>query len=65
MAKIEPLEPIYNKGGTIYYAGWVNDEYVHFLSLDKLSRSDVKSKLLKKYNKEHNKEEEECQYGKN
>ena len=62
MAKIQVSSEIYNNGGTIYYAGWVNDEYVHFLSLDKLSRSDVKSKLLKKYNKEHNLEEE-CQYG--
>ena len=62
MAKIEVSSEIYNKGGTIYYAGWVNDTYVHFLSLDKLSKSEIKNKLLKKYNKEHNLDEE-CQYG--
>lgn len=63
MAKIQVSSEIYNKGGTIYYAGWVNDEYVHFLSYDKLSKGEIKSKLLKKYNKEHNLEEENC-YGK-
>ena len=52
---------IYNKGGTIYYAGWVNDTYIHFLSLDKLSKGQVKSKLLDKYNKTY--KEEELSYG--
>lgn len=63
MAKIQVSSEIYNKGGTIYYAGWVNNEYVHFLSYNKLSKSEIKSKLLDKYNKEHNLEEE-CVYGK-
>ena len=63
MAKIEVTSEIYNKGGTIYYAGFVNGEYVHFLSLDKLPKGRVKSKLLDKYNKMNNLEEE-CVYGK-
>ena len=63
MAKIQISSEIYNNGGTIYYAGWVNDEYVHFLSYDKLSKNEIKSKLLDKYNKEHNLEEENS-YGK-
>ena len=63
MAKIQVSSEIYNMGGTIYYAGWVNDTYIHFLSLDKLSKSDIKSKLLDKYNKTNNLEEE-FSYGK-
>lgn len=64
MAKIDVLEPIHNGCGTIYYAGFVNGEYVKFLGYDKLSKSEIKSKLLDRYNKEHNLEEE-CQYGRN
>lgn len=64
MAKIQVSSEIYNKGGTIYYAGWVNDTYVHFLSYDKLSKGQIKSKLLDRYNKINNLEED-CQYGKN
>lgn len=62
MAKIDILEPIHNGCGTIYYAGFVNGEYVKFLADYKLSRSEIKRKLLDRYNKINNLEEE-CQYG--
>lgn len=48
-AKIEILEPIYSPAGTIYYAGFVNGVYHHFLSLDKMSKREIKSCLLKLY----------------
>ena len=54
MAKITILNPIYNISGTIYYAGYVNGEYCHFLSLDKLSKREIKCKLLEKYSSLHN-----------
>lgn len=54
MAKISILNPIYNMGGTIYYCGFVNGEYTHFLSLDKLSKREIKCKLLEKYSSLHN-----------
>lgn len=52
MAKIELLEPISNAGGTIYYAGFVNGLYTHFLGYDKLTKKEIKDKLLDKYNKD-------------
>lgn len=51
--KIKLIEPQFNASGTIYYAGFVNGVWTHFLSLDKLSRQDVKTKLLEKFKKEH------------
>lgn len=51
MAKITIVDEICNAGGTIYYAGFVNGVYTHFLSYDKLKKSEIKSKLLDKYNK--------------
>jgi hypothetical protein len=51
MAKIELLEPVYNNCDTIYYAGFVNGVYTHFLGYDKLSKKEQKSKLLDTYKK--------------
>lgn len=62
MAKVEVTSEIYNTGGTIYYAGFVNGEYVHILTDYKLSNSQAKRKLLDRYNKIYNKEEENA-YG--
>ena len=49
MAKIELLEPINNQCGTIYYAGFVNGSYIGFLGYDILTKKEIKSKLLKRY----------------
>lgn len=54
MAKIDILDPICNPSGVIYYAGFINGEYTHFLSYDKLNKKQIKSKLLDKYNSLHN-----------
>ena len=51
-AKITILEPIYNCSGTIYYAGFVNDIYTHFLGYNKLNKKELKIQLLKKYIKD-------------
>lgn len=51
MAKIELLEPIHNHSGIIYYAGFVNGVYTHFLGYDKLTKKEQKSKLLDTYKK--------------
>lgn len=51
--KIDLIEPQYNACGTIYYAGFVNGLWTHFLSLDKLSKREIKQQLLEKFKKEH------------
>ena len=58
MAKVELLEPINNQCGTIYYAGFVNGSYTHFLGYDKLKTKEIKEKLLAIYRKNHFSEEE-------
>lgn len=52
MVKIEVLEPINNGNGIIYYAGFVNGLYTHFLGYDELTKKEIKQKLLDKYNKD-------------
>lgn len=63
MAKIIALEPIGNINGIFYCAGFVNDKYLHFLADYKPQKAQIKSKLLTKYNKIYNLEEENV-YGK-
>ena len=54
MTKIEVLEPICNASGVIYYAGFVNSEYAHFLGYDKLSKREIKENLLSAYERLYN-----------
>ena len=48
-AKISVLEPICNGVGIFYYAGFVNDTYVHFLGCNKLIKRQIKENLLKTF----------------
>lgn len=50
MSKINILEPIHNGSGVIYYQGFVNGSYIHFLGYNKLTKREIKVKLLDKYN---------------
>ena len=54
MTKIDILDPICNPNGVIYYSGFVYGEYTHFLGYDKLTKKEIKTKLLDKYNNLHN-----------
>lgn len=49
MVKIELLEPTSNLNGIIYYCGFVNGVYIHFLGYDKLKKKEIKENLLKTY----------------
>ena len=54
MVKIKLLEPTFNSNGTIYYCGFINGVYTHFLGYDKLKKKEIKELLLKTYkNKGH------------
>lgn len=50
--KIDVMEPECNECGTIYFAGFVNDEYVHFLGYERLTLREIKNKLVQIYNEE-------------
>lgn len=59
MKRITYIKGTINDCGTITYSGWVVDtkdyteSYTHFISYDKLTRKEIKEKLLEKYYKEH------------
>ena len=53
MVKIEVLEPVCSPSGVFYCAGYVRGVYMHFLSYDRLSKAEIKNKLLDKYKKEN------------
>lgn len=49
MAKIEVLEPIDNRAGVFYYAGFVNGIFTKFLGYTKLTTKEIKNKLFRLY----------------
>lgn len=51
MAKIEVLEQVMGSSGMFYCAGWVGDEYIHFLADYKMTKKEIKNKLKEIYNK--------------
>ena len=51
-AKIDILEPISNGSGTIYYTGFVNGVHTHFIGYDRLTKKELKEKLLRKHIKD-------------
>ena len=50
--KIDLAEPVFHNNGVIYYSGYVNGVYTHFLTYDKMPKADIKRKLLEKYEKD-------------
>lgn len=61
MAKIAITTVIDNGAGTIYCAGFVNGRYIQILGSNTLTKKEIKGRLLDKYNKLYNLEED---YGK-
>ena len=51
MAKITVLESIMGSNGIFYCAGWVGEEYIHFLADYKMTKKEIKNKLKEIYNK--------------
>lgn len=57
MAKIAIITLVDNGAGTIYCAGFVNDRYIQISGSSKLTKKELKTKLLDKYNEKYNVEE--------
>lgn len=54
MAKIEVLDPICNSSGAVYYGGFVNGKYAHFMSYNRLTTKQIMQKLIDIYEKHFN-----------
>ena len=57
MAKIAIITLVDNGAGTIYCAGFVNGKYIQISGSSRLTKKELKSKLLDKYNEKYNVEE--------